>query len=143
MAVDQPRRQGNAVGIDGRGGAGQVEVAGSSDCADLAVDRNDSVGVEHRPGKIAAQHQADVLDDQLARAGGRRFLAPFYSPALRRGADWSIPQSRDRPSYRDPIGACHPISLDAIFFTPAAVMSSQAFAIEPLMSMPRQASSTT
>ncbi len=75
VAVDRSRRERRSAGVDARRRALEIEVPRPSDAGDAAVDGDERVGVEHRTGEIAAQHQAYVLDDELRRrAAAFRFV---------------------------------------------------------------------
>jgi hypothetical protein len=45
VAVDQPRRNGDAKSVDRRRSAGKVEIRSAPDCTDAAVDSDDRVRV--------------------------------------------------------------------------------------------------
>ena len=62
VTVDQPRSQRRAFGIDGQGGAFDIDVFLPSHGGDLSVDCNHGIGVEDRLLQVAAQQQADVPD---------------------------------------------------------------------------------
>ena len=67
VAVDEARRQRHAIAIDRRGRPGNIEVSRATDGADATVDRHDGVCIKDRSCEVAAEHQANVLNDQLAR----------------------------------------------------------------------------
>ena len=73
VAVDRARRQRRALGVDRRRRAAKIEVFGATKGRNAAVDRDERIRFEDRLSEVAAQHQADVLDDEfgrLAAAGG-------------------------------------------------------------------------
>jgi hypothetical protein len=74
VAVNEPWRQRHTIGVDRRRRAGKVEVGSAADRADAPVNRDDSVGVEDRSSKVAAENEAYVLNNELGRSAVGRFL---------------------------------------------------------------------
>ena len=70
MAIDEARGKSCAHGIDDGRGAGGIDILGPADGDDPAMLACYRVGIEYRVGKIAAQQQPDIADDQFA-SGGR------------------------------------------------------------------------
>ena len=69
MAVDQAGGDGGAVGVDDGGGAVGVDVLEAADGGDFAVLGHDGVAIQDRLFQGTGQDEADIADDQLARAG--------------------------------------------------------------------------
>jgi hypothetical protein len=80
VAVDETGGESHAISVDHGRSTADVNIAGAADRRNPAVRRHDGVGLENRPAEIAAQQQADILDDQLARSA--RLLRIFRGHGL-------------------------------------------------------------
>jgi hypothetical protein len=74
VAVDQAGRDRGAIGIDDGGGAFGIYILGAADSRDLAVFRDNRVGIEDRLFHGAREQQADIADYQFAATGCLRFI---------------------------------------------------------------------
>src|SRR5690242_12204763 len=82
MTVDQPGRQGTALGVDRHLRAGGIEVALLAHRHDAALVGDDRIGIEDRTLEIAGQHQSDVADHHLScRSAGRHWICHGVTPS--------------------------------------------------------------